>query len=79
MISRVISRMTIVITPIMGLITPLLPTHEPPSTPQTPNPKVLSLDFGVTAPISLGKIHLIQAAQTAASQVLIAPLEEGFL
>ena len=31
-ISGVISRVTIVITQIRGLITPLLTTHEPPST-----------------------------------------------
>ena len=30
-ISRVISRITIVITHITGLITPLINTHEPPS------------------------------------------------
>ena len=30
-ISRVISRVTIVITHIRGLITPLITTHEPPS------------------------------------------------
>ena len=40
-ISRVISRRTIVITHIRGLITPLITTHEPPSTvydnmPQSP-------------------------------------------
>ena len=29
--TRVISRVTIVITYIRGLITPLIPTHEPPS------------------------------------------------
>ena len=31
-ISGVISRVTIVISPIRGLITPLITTHEPPST-----------------------------------------------
>ena len=31
-ISRVISRVTILITHIRGLITPLITTHEPPST-----------------------------------------------
>ena len=30
-ISRVISRVTIVISPIRGLIAPLIATHEPPS------------------------------------------------
>ena len=30
-ISGVISRVTIIITPIRGLITPLITTHEPPS------------------------------------------------
>ena len=30
-ISRVISRLTIIITHIKGLITPLMTTHEPPS------------------------------------------------
>ena len=35
--SGVISRVTMVITPLRGLITPLLTTHEPPSmTPYTP-------------------------------------------
>ena len=32
-ISRVISRVTILITHIRGLITPLITTHEPPSRP----------------------------------------------
>ena len=32
-ISEVISRVTIVITQIRGLITPLITTHEPPSSP----------------------------------------------
>ena len=37
-VSRVISTVTILMTRITGLITPLIPTHEPPS-------RVLSLDF----------------------------------
>ena len=39
-ISRVIGRITIVVTYVRGLITPLLTTHEPPS-------RVWSLEFGV--------------------------------
>ena len=34
--SRVISRATILITHIKGLISPLITTHEPPSTPKHP-------------------------------------------
>ena len=35
-ISRVIGRVTILITQIRGLITPLITTHEPPSSDQPP-------------------------------------------
>ena len=37
-ISGVISRVTIVITPIRGLISPFITTHEPPSI-ESPNHK----------------------------------------
>ena len=33
-ISRVVSRLTMVITYIGGLVTPLITTHEPPSKPE---------------------------------------------
>ena len=36
-ISRVISRVTILIIHIRGLITPLITTHEPPSRPVNPS------------------------------------------
>ena len=38
-ISRVTSRVTILITHIRGLLTLLIATPEPPSRPYTPNPK----------------------------------------
>ena len=41
-LSRVISRVTIVITSIRGLATPLITTHEPPSTPKKGAPTPLS-------------------------------------
>ena len=39
LISGVISRVTIVITHIRGLIPPLLTAHEPPSSPKVPYSK----------------------------------------
>ena len=36
MISRVVTRVTILITQIRGLVTPLITTHEPPSKPDHP-------------------------------------------
>ena len=35
-VSGVISRVTVIITHIRGLITPLLTTHEPPTTKHSP-------------------------------------------
>ena len=40
-VSRVTSRVTLVITYLRGPITPLIATHEPPSTPYNPKPKIL--------------------------------------
>ena len=41
-ISRVISRVAILITHIRGLITPLITTHEPPSNGYAPIPEIVN-------------------------------------
>ena len=50
-ISGVISRVTIIITHIRGLITPLVTTHEPSSIPYTLNPKPCAFKGALIEPL----------------------------